>query len=151
MVRDELEREMFEAGPYISSDVALRFLENHLVSLWNLLANPSRHVLCCGVEVKEFVEISMVKSLRDKFFQMRKVDYHTVSVQCFGATVDGDDAVMPVQTLALALIIEVQLMGIRYFDAFRYEVHSQKICGGRFGYFTALPVCLLPAPCLFCT
>ena len=66
----------------------------------------------------------MVEPFCNQFFQVCKVDHHSVPVQCFSTAVHGDDAVVPVKPLAFTFIVKTQLVGIGYFDAFRNKIHK---------------------------
>ena len=52
----------------------------------------------------------MVEFVLHPLLDVGEVGDHAVVVEFFGATVDGDDAIVPVGAVALALVVEVQLV-----------------------------------------
>lgn len=98
--------EMLKTWPDVCGNVSFRLLEDDFVSLGNLFAYPSCHIFRSGIEVEKVVEIAMVEPFRNQFFQVCKVDHHSVSVQCFSTAIDGDDAVVPMKPLAFALVVK---------------------------------------------
>mgnify|MGYP000174188523 CR=1 FL=1 len=105
-----LEVGIFAAGLHIHRHIALALLERHLVGIGHLFANPARHVLGGGAEVEDLVHVAVVEFILHPLLDVGEVGDHAVVVELFGATVDGDDAIVPVGAVALALVVEVQLV-----------------------------------------
>jgi hypothetical protein len=65
----------------------------------------------------------MVEFVGDTSFDVGKVYYHTITIQLFGFTIDGNDPVMSMQISAFAFIGQPQTVGCRYFQLFFYVIH----------------------------
>ena len=115
---------MLESRTYIGCRIAFRLLKHYLVGLGDLLANPACEVLGRCVEFKKIVEILVIQLPYDALFEVREVGHHPIGIQLFRAAIDGDDAVVSMQPPAFAFVVQPQLVGIGYFDAFLYEVHG---------------------------
>ena len=59
------------------------------------------------VEVYNVVDTLMVELVLHQFLDVCKVCHHAIFIERFGTTINSDDAVVPVQTLAFALISKV--------------------------------------------
>ena len=101
---------MLKSWFHIDRHVAFALLEGNFVGIGDLFANPACHVFGGGVEMENFVDIAMVEFVLHPLLDVGEVGDHAVVVELFGATVDGDDAIVPVGAVALALVVEVQLV-----------------------------------------
>ena len=60
----------------------------------------------------------MVQFFFNKSFYMAEIDHHTILVECLGATIYGDNAVVSMQILAFTFVCKMQLVGKGHFNAF---------------------------------
>ena len=89
--------------------------------------NPLGQVLSRWVEVQHLVDVGMVDLAVDKLFDQGEVAHHTIAVKLFGTAIHVDLPVVAMKVLALALIVEVELVASRYFKGFSYVIHIQLV------------------------
>ena len=89
----------------------------------HLLRDPSRHVLGCGVEGQDVVEVLVVELLLYATFHNAEVDNHAVFVERLCLAHDGYLPVVAVQLLTLAFVVERDLVTLRYLKSFFYIIH----------------------------
>ena len=94
------------------------------VAVGHRIDNPAGQILRRRVEIEHIVQITMVYLPVNQPFDFGKVADHAVAVQLFGAAIDIDLPVVTVEVLALALIIEVELVAGGYFKGFADVIHN---------------------------
>ena len=60
----------------------------------------------------------MVKFITDHFFDMTKIRHHAILVEILCTTVYCDYAIVPMQTLAFAFVVEFEIVGKSHFQSF---------------------------------
>ncbi len=70
----------------------------------HMLANPTSDILSCRVERQHIVEMLVVEPVVNLLLDMREVYHHTVGVQHFGTTIDGNNPIVTVKIFTLAAI-----------------------------------------------
>ena len=75
-----------------------------------MITNPAGYVLRRGIDVEYIVDILVVESVFHHTFDVREVSNHSVAIEFFGFTINGDNPVMSVQLLALTLVTEIQVV-----------------------------------------
>jgi hypothetical protein len=108
----------------INGHIAFGFLYGDLVTVVNMVADPLGDILRGRIDVEQVVDILMVERVLDDALDMGEVRNHTVGVQFVRLAIDDDNPVMPVQTLAFALVGEPEIMGGRDFDCFLDVKHN---------------------------
>ena len=77
--------------------------------------NPFGQVFGRRIEVQYLVEVGMVNPAVDQALDFGEVAHHAIVVELFGAAIHIDLPVMTVKVLALALIVEIELVAGGYF------------------------------------
>ena len=93
------------------------------VAVGHRIDNPAGQVLGRRVEIEHLVQVAMIYLPVDQSFDFREVAHHAVAVQLFGTAIDVDLPVVAVEVLALALVIEVELVARGYFEGFADVIH----------------------------
>ena len=88
------------------------------------VANPFGDIFCRRIEVEDIVQVLMVHLGMDQFLDFLKIDDHAVAVQCFGLAGHIDDPVMSMEMLALAFIVEDQVVGSGHFHPLGYSIQK---------------------------
>lgn len=117
---------MFISGCDVDGRIAFRLLYTGFIAMGDILLHPAGYVFGGGVEGEGFIEIAMVELFLDQRLDMREVDDHAVLVQLFGTAIYGDDAVVSMQVLALAFVVEGEPVGKGYFYSFGYVIHDRR-------------------------
>jgi len=95
---------------FIGRHIALALLYLGTITGRNLLHTPTGDVLGRRVKGQHIVQILMVQPTLDVAFNLGEVDHHTILIQLFSTTVEGDDPVVTVQLRALALVVQHKMM-----------------------------------------
>ena len=94
----------------VGSLIVTRLPHISAVAVRNGVNNPFGQVLSRRIEVKDFIQVGVVNLAMNQTLDFSKVAHHAVVVQLLGATVHVDLPVVAMKVLALALIVEVELV-----------------------------------------
>ena len=94
------------------------------VAVGHRIDNPAGQVLGRRVEIEHLVQVAVVDLPVDQSLDLGEVAHHAVAVQFLGTAIDVDLPVVAVEVLALALVIEVQLVAGGYFKGFADVIHN---------------------------
>ena len=108
---------------FVLDGIAFAFLDLHLVAVRHLFANPASHVLRRRIKVHHIVQELVIEFTLHNFLDVRKIDHHSVLVERFGLAEHRDNPVVAVQTAALALVRERELVSPRNFNTLDNSVH----------------------------
>ncbi len=109
---------------FVGCLIVLTLYHIHAPGCGDLLTYPSGNVLGCGIEGENLVEIGVVESVGNLLLDVGEVGHHAVFVELAGAAVDGDQPIVAVDLLTLALVRELELVAGGYFEGFLDVVHD---------------------------
>ena len=101
--------------PNVGSLVVARLPHISAVAIRDGIHNPLGQILCSWIEIQDLIDVGMVDLAVNQSLDLGEVAHHAVAVELLAATIHIDFPVVAVQVLALALIIEVELVAGRYF------------------------------------
>ena len=94
------------------------------VAVRDSVDNPFGQVLGSRIEVKDLVDVGMVDLAVYQALDLGKVAHHAVAVQLLGAAIHIHFPIVAVQVLALAFVVEVELVAGGDLQGFSHVIHD---------------------------
>ena len=99
----------------VGSLVVARLPHISAVAVRDGIHNPFGQVLSRRVEVQDLIDIGVVNLSVNQALDFGEVAHHAIAVELFSTAIDVNLPIVAVQVLALALIVEIELMAGGYF------------------------------------
>jgi hypothetical protein len=77
--------------------------------------NPLSQILGSRIEVKYLIYIGMVDLAVNQALNLGEIAHHAIAVKLFSTAIDVNLPIVAMQVLALALVVEIELMACGYF------------------------------------
>ena len=77
--------------------------------------NPLGQVLGRRVEIQDLIDVGVVDFTMNQTFDFGEVAHHAIAVELLATAIHIDLPVVAMQVLALALVVEIELMACGYF------------------------------------